>query len=240
MTIVLPPVAELKRLALDLLFPQWCIGCGKEGEYICPACRKTLKAISPPVCRRCGRPILPEESGQNGCPGCVNWQNALDGLRAPFLFEGLIRDAVHELKYNNSRAISYELARLMYECFRDDQVPGAVLVPVPLYPEKLLDRGYNQSALLAKELSLKCGLPVVEGSLIRTKFTPAQARSVSAKERQENVSGAFECRDVRLKGKKVILIDDVSTSGATLNACAAALKDKGVETVWGITVALEL
>ncbi len=240
MTIVLPPVAELKRLALDLLFPPWCIGCGKEGEYICPACRKTLKAITPPVCRRCGRPILPEESGQNGCPGCINWQNTLDGLRAPFLFQGLIRDAVHELKYNNFRAISYELAKLMRECFRNDQVPGDVLVPVPLHPEKLLDRGYNQSALLARELGLMCGLPVVEGSLIRTKYTPAQARSVSAKERQENVSGAFECRDERLKGKKVILIDDVSTSGATLNACAAAIKDKGAETVWGITVALEL
>jgi competence protein ComFC len=240
MTIVLPQVAELKRLALDMLFPPWCIGCGKENEYICPACRKSLKAIVPPVCLRCGRPILPEEKRQEGCQGCINWQNSLDGLRAPFLFESLVRDAVHELKYNNFRAISCEMARLMYEYFRKNPIPGDVLVPVPLHYNKLHDRGYNQSTLLVKEFGRLCGLPVIEKSLVRMKYTPAQARSVGVKERQENVSGAFFCRDYCLRGKKVILIDDVSTSGATLNACASALKEKGTETVWGLTFALEL
>jgi ComF family protein len=240
MTIVLPPVAEFKRLALDLLFPPWCIGCGREGEYICSSCRKTLKTISSPVCLRCGRPILLEEKGQKGCQGCVNWQNTLDGLRAPFLFEGLMRDAVHELKYNNLRAISYELAKLTVEYFRNSHVPGNILVPVPMHARKLLDRGYNQSVLLAKEFSRLTGIPVIENSLLRIKYAPAQAKSVSAKERQENVKDAFICRDERLKGEKVILIDDVSTSGATLNACAATLKEIGVETVWGLTVALEL
>ena len=240
MTIVLPAVAELKRLALDLLFPPWCIGCGKESEYICPACRKTLKAITPPVCRRCGRPVLPEETGLDYCQGCLNWQNTLDGLRAPFLFQGLARNAVHELKYNNLRAISYEMARMILDYYKINPVPGDVLVPAPLHHKKKLERGYNQSGLLARELGRLSGLLVVENSLVRLKYAPAQARSLTIKDRLENVSGAFTCRDDRLKNKKVILIDDVSTSGATLNACAAALKDNGASMVWGLTFALEL
>ena len=240
MTIVLPPVSELKRLALDLFFPPYCIGCGKEGEYLCPACRRSLIAVTPPVCPRCGRPVSTDEIGQQSCRGCLHWQKSLDGLCAPFLFKGLVRDAIHELKYNNFRAVSFEMAKLMYEFYRNQLLSGDILIPVPLHNKKFLDRGYNQSVLLAREFARFCGLPVAENFLLRGKYSPAQARSLSVEDRQANVSGAFFCRDERFKGKKVILIDDVSTSGATLNACASALKDKGVSMVWGLTFALEL
>lgn len=238
MVIVLPPLAEFKRVAL-VLFPRWCIGCGKEGDYICGACRQSLKVITPPVCQRCGRPQSGEPA-QNGCPGCSGWQDGLDGMRAPFLFDGLIRDAVHEFKYRNLKALAPSLAGLVNGYIKDNPVPGDVLVPVPLHRKRLLERGYNQSALLARELGRLNGLPVIEDCLIRCKYTSSQARSAGINERQHNVTDAFACRDGRLTGKKIILIDDVSTSGATLNTCAGVLKASGAETVWGLVIAMEL
>ncbi len=239
MVIVLPSAADLGRAALDLLFPRWCIGCGREGEYICGACRRTLKAITPPVCPRCGRPRSVEIAG-GGCPGCVSWQGDIDCIRAPFLFDGVIRDAIHEFKYNNLRALAPSLARLMYDYLLGSPLPGDCLVPVPVHPKRLRERGYNQSALLARELAGLSGMAVVAGCLVRRSYLSPQARSASLTERRNNVSNAFTCRDGRLRGKKVILIDDVSTSGATLNACAAALKAAGAAAVRGLVVALEL
>jgi ComF family protein len=236
---VLPPKANLKRLALNLLFPRWCIGCGKEGDCICAACRSSLTAITPPVCPRCGRPLSNSPvSGE--CPGCSGWQTMIDGVRAPFLFDGTIRDAIHQFKYRNLRALGSELAGLMYHYLTDNPVPGDVLVPVPLHEKRLRERGYNQSALLAHGLGSLSGVPVIENSLIRRKYASSQARSSNTKERHSNVAGAFVSRDGRLQGKHVILIDDVSTSGATLNTCAEVLKSAGAAAVWGLVIALEL
>ncbi len=239
MVIVLPPVTNLKRVALDLLFPRWCIGCGREGEYICNSCRQTLKIITPPVCPRCGRPQSAEPT-QDGCPGCAGWQAGIDGIRAPFLFDGVIRDAIHEFKYRNLRALAISLAGLMHNYLAENPVPGDVLVPVPVHTRRLRERGYNQSALLARELGRLSGITLVEDCVVRQRYTPPQARSAGINERRNNVSDAFACRDGRLHGKQIILIDDVSTSGATLNACAVALKAAGAATVWGLVIALEL
>jgi ComF family protein len=238
MATVLPPVADIKRVALNLLFPRWCIGCGKEGDYICGACRRTLKAITPPVCPRCGRPYS-NESASGDCPGCAGWQTGIDGIRAPFLFDGVIRDAVHEFKYRNLRALGTELVALMYSYLNSNPIPGNVLVPVPLHPKKLRERGYNQSALLARELGRLTHVSVIENCLVRRKYAPSQARSSGIDERQNNVADAFACRDGSLQGKQVILIDDVSTSGATLNTCAGVLKSAGAVKVWGLVIALE-
>jgi ComF family protein len=128
----------------------------------------------------------------------------------------------------------------MYDYYKGNPVPGDCLVPVPVHANRLRERGYNQSALLARGLGRLSSLPVVADSLIRRRYTPPQARSSGIKERHNNVSDAFACRDGGLRGKGVILIDDVSTSGATLNACAVALKAAGALTVWGLVIALEL
>jgi competence protein ComFC len=239
MVSVLPPVKILKRLTLDLLFPRWCLGCGREGGFICGACLRSLKKITPPVCPRCGRP---QSAGtvQDGCPGCAGWRGDIDSIRAPFLFEGVIRTAVHEFKYRNLRALAPLLSGLIYDYFSANPIPGDVLVPVPVHRKKLRERGYNQSALLARGLGQRSGLPVVENCLVRLRYTPPQARSSGIDERLSNVSGAFTCRDGRLQGKRVILIDDVSTSGATLNTCAGVLKTAGANAVRGLVLALEL
>jgi ComF family protein len=239
MATVLPPIVNLKRVALNLLFPRWCINCGKEGEYICGDCRLLFKAIIPPVCIRCGRPQT-EDSTSGECSGCTGWQTRIDGIRAPFLFDGVMRDVVHEFKYRNLRALASELAALMHGYLTMNPIPGNVLVPVPMHPRKLRERGYNQSVLLAQELGKLAHFPVVEDCLVRRKYTPSQARSFNIIERRNNVTGAFACRDGRLRGKQVILIDDVSTSGATLNMCAGVLKSAGAAAVWGLVIALEL
>ena len=239
MATVLPPAANLKRAALNLLFPRWCIGCGKEGDYICAACQESLNTIVPPICPRCGRPRTNEPTSDN-CPGCAGWQTGIDGIRAPFLFDGVIRDAIHEFKYRYFRALGTELAGLMHEYLERNPIPGDILLPLPLHPKRLRERGYNQSALLARELGRLSSLPVIEDGLIRKRYASPQARSSGVIERHNNVADAFACRDERLQGKRVILIDDVSTSGATLNACAGVLKSAGAAAVWGLVIALEL
>jgi len=150
-----------------------------------------------------------------------------------------MREAVHRLKYGNLRAVAAPLAGLMGEYLESSPLEAEVLVPVPLHPRRLRERGYNQSALLANELAKLIGLPVDETSLRRVKFVLPQARTGSVEERRTNVAGVFACTG-GVKGKRVVLIDDVSTSGATLNSCASALKSAGASAVWGLTLAREI
>jgi competence protein ComFC len=174
------------------------------------------------------------------CPGCSGEKAEIDGIRSPFIFDGLIRQAIHELKYRNLRALAPSLARLLYDYLTENPVPGDVLVPVPLHRRRLRERGYNQSSLLSKELGRLSGLPVLTDCLVRRSYAPPQARSASVSERHLNVAGTFACHSsVKIRGKQVLLVDDVSTSGATLNACAGALKDAGAASVWGLVLALE-
>jgi competence protein ComFC len=233
---VLPLTVRFKRVALDLLFPRWCLGCGREGDYICGTCRRSLPEITPPVCPGCGRP----HDGGGVCPRCAAGKPAILAIRSPFQFDGVVRRAIHELKYRNLRDIARPMAGLLNEYLAASPLPGEVLVPVPLHPKRQRERGYNQSALLARELGRLSGLPVVESCLVRRQHTPPQARTASAAERQHNVAGAFACRDGRLRGREVLLVDDVATSGATLNACALALKSRGSPAVRGLVMAMEI
>jgi len=233
---VLSQVAKLKSVALDLLYPRCCVGCGKEGGFICNSCCQSLLRIMPPLCPRCGR----SQASGILCSTCVSWLAAIDGIRSPFQFDGVMRKAIHQLKYRNLRAIAEPLAGLLSDCLTAHYMPAEVLVPVPLHSKRLRERGYNQSGLLARELAKLAGLPVIDGCLIRKRLAPPQAKTQNVKERRGNVADAFVCRDHRLKGSQVLLIDDVTTSGATLDACAAALKDAGAASVWGLVLAREI
>ena len=233
---MLPQLTKLKGIALNLLFPQWCVGCGKEGDFICSACRRSLPRLMPPLCPRCGRP----QSSGILCPGCVGWQTEIEGIRSPFRFDGVMRQAIYQLKYRNLRALAVPLAQLLQDYLTTSHVPGDALVPVPLHQKRLRQRGYNQSRLLAQELGKLINLPVVDDCLIRLRHAPPQARTSTVDERRSNVADAFTCRDHRLRDKQVLLVDDVSTSGATLDACATALKAAGASSVWGLVLAREI
>lgn len=164
----------------------------------------------------------------------------IEGIRSLFSFEGAMRQAILHFKYKNVKVLSAPLAQLMEEYLLANPLPIDVLVPVPLHRRRLRQRGYNQSSLLARELGKLSSLPVAEGSLVRLRNTAPQTRIRSVEERQSNVAEAFFCRGQLLEGKCILLIDDVCTSGATLNSCAIALKAAGASSVWGLTVAREV
>jgi ComF family protein len=227
---------KLGELALDFLFPKYCVGCGKRGDFICSDCNRKLVRIHAQLCPQCGRP----QTSDVLCPVCVSWSAAIDGIRAPFRFEGTIRQAVYDLKYHNIRALAKPLSGLLHDYLAGQSIPADVLVPVPFHSKRLKERGYNQSGLLAEGLGKLTGLPVVTDCLIRAKHTTPQAKTESLGERLGDVNGAFACGGSTFRGLSILLIDDVATSGATLNAAAAALKSAGTGTVWGLALAKEI
>ena len=241
---VLPQLKGLRGVALDFLFPRFCVACGKEGDFICNSCQTELARIESPVCQKCGKPLTNHfdspADNQFFCSSCVNWQTDIDGIRSVFRFEGVIRKAVHEFKYRNLRAIAGQLSHLIGDYLTENYIPFDVIVAVPLHPGRLRERGYNQSLLLVNELSDLTGSPVNESCLVRKVYNVPQAKTHSVEERRQNVIGIFICVNEDLLGKRVLLIDDVTTSGATLNACAAALKTGGALSVWGLTLAREI
>lgn len=227
---------SIGEVIVNFFFPKWCVGCGKQGDYFCDKCSRHLARIHAPLCPQCGRP----QTNSTLCPSCVCYAAAIDGIRAPFRFEGPIRQAVHDLKYRNIRVLAKPLASLMYDYMSSQNLAGDVLVPVPLHSKRLKERGYNQSGLLARELGRLTRLPVTDGCLVKHRHTAQQAKTSSLKERLENVADVFACKGTRLKGLTVLLIDDVATSGATMNAAAVALKAAGASSVWGLAIAKEI
>ena len=226
---------QVKTAFLDLLLPLRCLGCGREGDLICPSCRQSLPRIRLPLCQRCGA-----TAGEgNLCRLCINHPLTMDGIRSVFLFQGTVRQAILQLKYKHLKALAMPLGELLNEYLSSHPLKGEVLVPVPLHPKRLRERGYNQASLLAQELGKLTGLPVVEDMLIRVQDSVPQARTRSAIERRHNVQGVFACPK-SLEGKQILLLDDVCTTGATLDACAIALKAAGAGSVWGLTVAREM
>ena len=221
---------------MDSFFPRRCVGCGKLGDFICPECLEKLPRLLPPLCPHCGRP----QASGIVCPDCRRRQTEIDGIRSPYRFDEVIRKAIYELKYRNLKAISACLAGLLADYLRSNQLNGEALTYVPLHPRRLRERGYNQSSLLARELAKRIDLPVIEDCLVRVKQSKPQVRASDVRERRSNVVGAFVCCDEGVSGKQIILIDDVCTSGATLESCATALKSKGAVSVWGLTLAREI
>jgi competence protein ComFC len=217
---------------LDVFFPRYCLGCGREGEYLCQRCRPGLPFQEPPYCPSCGKSL-------DHHPDCDQLSPELIQLNSVFRFEGVIKKAVHQLKYNNLRDIAPTLGGFMADFIKTNNISGDLLVPVPLHKSRLRERGYNQSQLLAISIHKSTGLSVFLDALRKIKATPPQADSASVEERRLAVVGAFGCYN-NFTGRRVILIDDVATSGATLSACATTLVAAGAKEVRALTLAREI
>ena len=229
-------ISRLASASLELLFPSRCVGCDREGQLLCQSCRDALPYLPTPHCLRCAQPI---DHG-NTCQRCLDSPLAIDGIYAPLLMEGAVREAVHRLKYNNLRALAPLLGGILAESLRSERVPAQVLVPVPLHRRRERQRGHNQSYLLAREAGKRLGIPVAPQALARLENTPPQAKSTGAEERRANVRGAFGCpHPDEVAGMAVAVVDDVCTTGATLEACAVALREAGAASVWGVALARE-
>ena len=150
--------------------------------------------------------------------------------------EDVVREMVYGLKYRNQRASAPELGRLMATHLQSDPLPTDVLMPVPLHVRRERERGYNQSDLLAREVSKHARVPVSTQVLHRIRDTAPQVSMSSPEERRRNIEGAFECTS-QVHGQRVLLIDDVVTTGATMSACAGPLKEAGASSVWGLALA---
>lgn len=221
---------------LDFFFPPRCVGCGRVGHFVCKACLSRLPRILPPICPYCGTPQMSDIA----CPQCATQTLCIDFVRSPFRFEGAVRQAILELKYSGVRALAGVLASLVSDYFVVNLLPADMIIPVPLHSKRLRQRGYNQSKLLAKELSALSGVPMDSASLARITSAMPQVRAQTTAQRKTNVADAFICQDGTVRSRRVILVDDVCTSGATLEACARALKQGGAASVRGFAVARQV
>jgi ComF family protein len=170
------------------------------------------------------------------CTRCRNTPLRIERIRSATYFGGILQEAIHHLKYRGHTALAKPLGGLMAAYWQQHPMSADVIVPVPLHADRLRERGYNQAALLAHELARQARLAVDEQTLVRKRATTSQVK-LDAKQRKENVHEAFCCSDGSLAGKRVLLVDDVCTTGATLEACAIALQESGALSVQALTLA---
>ena len=229
------PANGLQQL-LDLLYPPKCISCQRSGQgSLCPTCRAAITFIRPPICQKCGYP------NRQSVPHCWQCQHHdlcyLDAIRAVALYDdNPLQTAIRKFKYQNNRTAVQVLASFLVDCYHSHHLKTDLIVPVPLHPKRQKERGYNQSLMLAERLSMALRQPMDTKSLVRQRVTQSQM-SLKGAERKANVADAFQCQSDKLRDKTILLIDDVCTTGATLNACAQALKNSGVAAVFGLTLA---
>ena len=237
------------RQVLDLCVPPRCVVCKHVGAWLCERCVPEIPPFAAPICPRCGRPenvaadsVVAADSGVEDsdghlCAVCRTAPLRVSPIRAAFLFQGEIRDVIHALKYRGARDILKPLAGRMAERWHYHNMQSDVLVPVPLHANREAKRGYNQAVLVAKAVGRQVGLPVLGGALLRVRDTASQTR-LNRDERKQNVDAAFTCVTCApFVGKRITLVDDVATTGATLDACAATLLACGAQGVNAFTLA---
>jgi len=228
---------------VDLLFPIECLDCGREGEWLCAECFLKIKIEDRQSCQGCGR------FGLTGviCAHCKpNW--ALDGVLSALEYDRVISaKLVKALKYNFVKDVSLVLAKLFLKFYNSLKLQGLApdfgerkifFIPVPLHPKRLRWRGFNQSELIARLIAANLGGEFLSDVLIRIKNILPQTQ-FKGSERIKNIEGCFKFvgETEQVKGKIVILVDDVMTTGATINECAKALKLAGAKKVWGFAMA---
>jgi ComF family protein len=237
-----PPSGALVTRLLDLLFPPRCASCGARGAPLCAACVATIRAPEWDECARCYRP-LPRRAGAEPAGLCAICQADtsahLSGLRVAARYEGVVRQAIRQLKYHQQRRLAEPLGDLLADVCATLAPQIDLIVPVPLHPSRQRQRGYNQAELLARQCAARLGLPVRPNVLHRIRATPPQV-GLGAAARVANVAGAFAASaaaPAALAGRRLLLVDDVCTSGATLTSAADALLAAGAVSVWGLAVA---
>lgn len=219
---------------LDVLFPPNCAGCGTWGERYCPTCFKETSLISNPICQICGDKLLrPEEVI---CVRCRSGEFAFTAIRSWAEFVEPLQSAIHKLKYRRDRGLGEVLAEPLVDLIKKVHWQIDLIVPVPLDMVRRKERGYNQAVLLARPLSWRTGTPYSDQALFRDKITKQQV-GLSISERAENMAGAFRAIDMWVSEKSILVVDDVITTGSTINACAHALIAAGARQVFGLTLA---
>ena len=248
-------INKLINWILDLLFPKFCLGCQKEGFYICPDCFKKIEINKFSNCFICGR----RWPNNSVCSTCQR-KTKLTGLLIASSWENpLLRQIIYEYKYRFIKDLSIPLSNLLiiflnHSGFFTQHLPldinSYILIPVPLHKRRLIWRGFNQAELLAKQLNKHLKIPMINNLIIRSRHTRPQMDIKDQKERRENIKQAFKWSPAfkqkilshskgwsPITGKIVILIDDVCTTGSTLEECAKILKPLKTKEIWGLVLA---
>ena len=235
-----PP--ELFRAAVSLFYPPICEGCGasvEPTEYLCAECQARAPRIIPPFCEKCAEPFPGVITGPFACGNCANQTLHFDAAVAGYRARGVVRRLIHEFKYRERIHLRHVIGDWLGAVLNDPRIDPSrfdVIVPVPLHPAKRRERGFNQAELLARSLSDRTSLPV-DLALQRVRFTRTQTAFDRA-ERMENLHNAFRLRRRRdVQGLRVLLVDDVLTTGSTLSECARVLKRAGASSVYAATAA---
>jgi ComF family protein len=224
---------------LGLCFPYSCPGCGELQKYadvLCETCARILPRIHAPYCSICGSPLKPNWQVKI-CPDCRERRPRVTRIRSGFLYEGIVTQLIREVKFaRRARALEFFAGELYSKWMPDFPRSITAIVPVPLHPSREWERTFNQSVLLARELSKLSGIPVVE--LLRRQKRTLPQTSLSGQARRRNLNGVFRFRSSTPDlPRSVILVDDVVTTGATLEACAGTLRKAGVRKVYCLTIA---
>lgn len=243
-----------------LAYPEHCVVCGQvvgvDRRHLCTACRGSLPHIGEHTCPRCGEAVAPHSVTERGCASCRTRRFAFERAAAPFRYEGTIRELLLRFKLGRDASLAYVLGELLCDYLAGSGLSGAadLVAPVPLHWRRRVERGFNQAGLLAIEIGMRFGLAVAGGLLRRTRATRTQT-AFSHLQRQANVRAAFAVRAARrgrgpvgrlwerltgrvaLLGQRVLLVDDILTTGSTVHECARVLREAGARSVLVATVA---
>lgn len=233
------PAADRRLDAVGLFFPRRCPVCQEvveeRGERICNICRTKLPYIRAPFCMRCGKPLLLEE--KEYCSDCRRKRHWFERGRAPFVYDQVMRESIAGFKYGKRREYAaFYAEEILKRCAKDMLLwHGEAFVPVPLHPSRKRKRGFNQAELLAKELSKQSKIPLDADLLERVKKTHVQ-KELNDQDRQANLKDAFSVRKGKNPYQNVILVDDIYTTGSTVDSAAKALKENGVRNVYFVCI----
>lgn len=235
--------ADIFKSMLDMIYPEKmnCIFCRaplqRYNDYqLCGLCMSLLPFLSGDTCSKCGKP-LDRGSSHGICSDCADIDVYFDGAASVFEYAGIIQSAIYRLKYDGDRDIASVLGKFMARELDQRNWRPDVIIPVPLHLDRLNERGFNQSELLAATIGRESGIDVATGVLTRKKYTESQV-SLTRLERRQNVRGVFEADGSRtIKDKSVLVVDDIMTTGATLNECSRALKGLDPASIYCLSAA---
>ncbi len=220
-------------IAADWVFPPTCAACGQAGYRLCPDCQRLFQPIDhAQACPKCDLPGY----AHRPCPDCSKNPTILSGLRAYGIYEGMLREAIQAYKFKRDLGLGEIFVEFLASTLQASAWPVEVITAVPLGAKRARERGYNQAAYLAQLLAWRVKLPWAPQLTVRSRETQSQA-TLNADARLQNVKNAFIAGETTCRQQNVLLVDDIATTGATLNACAAALLENGAKNVYALTLA---
>lgn len=234
----------IKRIAdglTDILYPRRCPICGEipgqRGSLICPGCAQQVRPLEEPLCKKCGKPLADE--AEEFCPDCRRGNHIYTRGYAALPYTGQIRQSVYQIKYHNKREYLDYYGPLMAQALEARIRPWQAdfLVPVPLHRSRRRKRGFNQAEILARHVGKQLGISVRTDLVRRTRATRPQ-KELGYRERQNNLKGAFKIGSDDVKLKKIILVDDIYTTGSTVDAIAGELLAHGAGEVYFISLCI--